>query len=299
MDDDYKLALRFTTAGGVSKQHPMEGETMSAQSTGASNEIAAPEVPKKDRFNWLEYKNGDDFPYYCGWPVTITGAQWAIVMVATVVSFFVLGYGLDTLKGDWLPFIPRILFVAIPLIALAFVTPKHWKAIFRKVGFKDVLWMFGFGILNVFVTTGVGAITVRLFNTASNPAATAVVGKGPAGLFAFYSGTGIQLFGEELITILPFLAIMYLCTSVFKMGRKGSVLWAWVITAVIFGLLHLPTYDWNLMQVLLTISLARLVLSLAYIKTKNIWVSTGAHILNDWALFSFPLLAAWLLANFA
>ena len=34
-------------------------------------------------------------------------------------------------------------------------------------------------------------------------------------------------------------------------------------------------------------------------KTKNIWVSTGAHILNDWFLFTMPLIGAWLLATFA
>jgi membrane protease YdiL (CAAX protease family) len=29
---------------------------------------------------------------------------------------------------------------------------------------------------------------------------------------------------------------------------------------------------------------ARLILTWAYIRTKNIWVSTGAHIINDWVL---------------
>jgi hypothetical protein len=31
---------------------------------------------------------------------------------------------------------------------------------------------------------------------------------------------------------------------------------------------------------------------LAWIMTKNIWVSTGAHIVNDWLLFSMTLLGA-------
>jgi len=123
-----------------------------------------------------------------------------------------------------------------------------------------------------------------------------VVGKDAAGLFAFYAGTGIQLFGEELLTIVPFLAIMWLCASVFNMSRKTSILLAWVVSAIIFGLLHLPTYQWNIMQCLLTISIARLVLSLAYMKTKNIWVSAGAHIFNDWFLFTMPLMAAALMA---
>jgi membrane protease YdiL (CAAX protease family) len=42
---------------------------------------------------------------------------------------------------------------------------------------------------------------------------------------------------------------------------------------------------------------ARLVLTWAYVWTKNIWVSTGAHIINDWAIlgstvFLAPLAAA-------
>ena len=33
-------------------------------------------------------------------------------------------------------------------------------------------------------------------------------------------------------------------------------------------------------------------LTLAYIRTKNLWVSFGAHVLNDWVTFTFALLAA-------
>ena len=142
---------------------------MSTASVESVSEASAPEVPKSERFNWLEYKNGDDFPYYRGWPTTITGVQWAIVMVAVVVAFLIVGWGGDHLKGDWLPFITRGLFVAIPLGALAFVTPKHWTAIFRKVHFKDVMWMFGFGILNILVTLGVGAITVSAVRDRGEP----------------------------------------------------------------------------------------------------------------------------------
>lgn len=35
---------------------------------------------------------------------------------------------------------------------------------------------------------------------------------------------------------------------------------------------------------------ARLIPSLAYLKTKNIWVSTGAHVINDWTMFAIALL---------
>jgi hypothetical protein len=50
-------------------------------------------------------------------------------------------------------------------------------------------------------------------------------------------------------------------------------------------------------QSFVIIGSARLVLSLAYMKTKNLWVSTGAHILNDWSLLGLSLLGAGLLGK--
>ena len=76
------------------------------------------------------------------------------------------------------------------------------------------------------------------------------------------------------------------------MGRKGAIVGAWLTTSVIFGLIHLPTYDWNWIQCLVVIGSARLVLTLPWILTKNIWVSTGAHIVNDWLLFTMTILGA-------
>jgi hypothetical protein len=69
---------------------------------------------------------------------------------------------------------------------------------------------------------------------------------------------------------------------------------AWLISSLLFGLIHLPTYDWNWVQCIVIIGTARMVLSLAWILTKNIWVSTGAHILNDWLLFTATMLGAGL-----
>jgi len=266
---------------------------MSVRGSQSLKSVAAPDVPHRERFNWLEYKNRDDFPYYRGWPTKITARQWIMVLGAVVVAFLILSFGLEWFKGDVTSLIPRIFFVVIPLGALASVASEHWIAIFRKVGIRDIAWMVGFGVLNLIVTMGVGFITFRWFDLASN--AASVLDKRPIGMFSFYAGTGIQLFGEELLTILPFLSIMNLCTNRLGMSRKAAVLWAWGVSAIFFGLLHLPTYHWNLFQCLFVIGIARLVLSLAYIKTKNIWVSTGAHIFNDWVLFSMPLVAAMLL----
>jgi membrane protease YdiL (CAAX protease family) len=79
-----------------------------------------------------------------------------------------------------------------------------------------------------------------------------------------------------------------------KLNRAASVVVAWVCTSVVFGLLHLPTYDWNWLQCIVVIGGARMVLTLFWIMTKNLWVSTGAHIANDWFLFAMGLVGAGL-----
>jgi membrane protease YdiL (CAAX protease family) len=115
-----------------------------------------------------------------------------------------------------------------------------------------------------------------------------------AGRILYFAKTIPQLFGEEVITLLPFLALLQVFTRGLGLGRKGAIIGAWLVSSVIFGLIHLPTYDWNLIQCLVIIGTARMVLTLPWIMTKNIWVSTGAHILNDWLLLGVGLLGAGL-----
>lgn len=78
--------------------------------------------------------------------------------------------------------------------------------------------------------------------------------------------------------------------SHLKSPRKVAILVAWIGSAALFGMLHLSTYQWHLGQVLLIIGAARLVLTIPYLITKNLWSSTIAHIANDWIGFAMILL---------
>jgi hypothetical protein len=152
-------------------------------------------------------------------------------------------------------------------------------------------------MLNVFVSMSIGAIVHALTEVTPN-ASTAQLGSlDTAGRIAFFAKTIPQLFGEEVITILPFLALLQWCSKDFGMGRKAAIIVAWLATSVAFGLIHLPTYDWNWIQCIVVIGSARMVLTLPWILTKNIWVSTGAHIVNDWLLFAMGLLGAGLVGK--
>ena len=120
--------------------------------------------------------------------------------------------------------VPRILFAAIPLAVFIGFTGGYWKALFRKLVFADYLNMVVFWLLNLAVSGVVGVIVMNLFGASANPATDGVIEGGPLQIFAFYAGTGIQLFGEELFTILPFLATMYFLFSKAKLSRNTSVI---------------------------------------------------------------------------
>ncbi len=229
---------------------------------------------------------GPDFPLYHGNPETISTRGWLVVAAGVVAGFLALITPLpftDTLFTGWLR---ALLFAGLPLLGLRMASPSGWSAIFARVGAREVKLMFTFALLNIAITMTVG-VAIKVFGTTTGNAGIAEAAQlGGAQLANFFAKVAVQLLGEELITILPFLAILTFARNLTGMARNTAVIVAWLASAVAFGLIHLPTYDWNLIQCLVAIGSARLVLTWAYIWSKNIWVSTGAHIINDWTIIA-------------
>ncbi len=238
-----------------------------------------------------------DFPFYNGTPMAISGWQWLLVMVAVAAGFLMLGAPIPWPSGPLGALIPAVLFTVIPLLALAYVAPGHWKVIFGKVGWRELRLMVGFALLNIVVSMGIGFAVNAFAEVSSNAAAAQLGGMDTAGRLTFFAKTLPQLLGEEVMTLLPFLALMALLHGWLGLRRKRAIVGAWLISSLIFGLVHLPTYDWNIVQCIVIIGSARMMLTLPWILTKNIWVSTGAHVINDWLLFGFGLLGASLLGK--
>ena len=250
----------------------------------------------EERFSRQE-DPGSDFPFYNGVPVSISNRQWLFVMAMVVVGFLVLVSPIHWPGGTWGQFIPALLMPGIPLAALAYVAPDAWKSIFGKVAGREVRLMFGFALLNIVVSMAVGGIVHALIDVTPNSSTAQLGDLDMAGRIAFFAKTLPQLFGEEVITLLPFLALLQWFSKGFGVGRKRAIIGAWLASSIIFGLIHLPTYDWNLVQCIVIIGSARMVLTLPWILTKNLWVSTGAHIINDWLLFLMALLGAGLVGK--
>ncbi|GHC48621.1 CPBP family intramembrane glutamic endopeptidase [Neogemmobacter tilapiae] len=226
-----------------------------------------------------------DFPFYNGVPVAVDGRGWAILMASLVVAFAALAW--VPLESFPLNFIPALLFVGIPLIALQRVVGPHWRALFGPVGFKQIGQMLLFAVLTIVGSLAVGFVLSRLMTMTSNPVSDSLAAESVAQLMARLLPTIPQLIGEEFLGVLPFLAVLWLCVSRFGLSRRMGIVLGLVVSGLIFGAAHLPTYDWNWGQALLGIGWARVLLTLAYVWTRNLWVSAGAHILNDWTGFLF------------
>jgi uncharacterized protein len=235
-----------------------------------------------------------DFPFYNGAPVALSGWQWLLVLAGVAAGFSAMLWPVAWPGGAWAPMIPALLFVAIPLAVLARVAPGHWRVLFGRVGWRELRLMVGFALLNIVISMSVGVLVSAWTEVSSNNATAQLATMDTGERVAFFAKTLPQLLGEEVITMLPFLAVLTVLTQRFGVGRKGAIVAAWLVSSLLFGLIHLPTYNWNVIQCVVIIGTARLVLTLPWILTKNIWVSTGAHIINDWLLFSVGLLGAGL-----
>lgn len=238
---------------------------------------------------------GRDFPFYRGNPVALTALQWWLVLASIAVAFGLLGAPIAWPGGVPGSFVPAILFPAIPLAALAWASGGHAGRLFGPVGWRELRLMALFALLNIVVTMAVGTVVRATLGASANPAIAAAEQLSDGALLVFLARTAVQLVGEEVLTVIPMLALLHVLVARAGLSRGSGLVLAWLGSAILFGLVHLPTYHWDLAQCLLIIGTARLVLSAAYLKTGNLWVSSGAHILNDWALILVNVAGArWL-----
>ncbi|MCU7374708.1 CPBP family glutamic-type intramembrane protease [Paucibacter sp. O1-1] len=226
--------------------------------------------------------SSDDFPFYNGQPVALSPLAWGLLMLAVVAGFAALSLPLPAGPAR---LIPALLFPLIPLLALRALAGPHWRALFRRLGPRELALALGIALLNIAVTVAIGWVVSRWIGAHANPAVEALGRESGGARALFFLQSIPQLLSEELLTLLPLLALLSWFSGHLGLPRRRALLLAWLLSALPFALAHLPTYQWNLAQCLLVIGSARLVLSLAYLLSKNILVSTLAHVLNDWMLF--------------
>lgn len=227
-----------------------------------------------------------DFPYYARTPAEISAAGWLIVLLGCAAGFAALLLFARPSPASPDNLLAVSLFVVLQLAGLALASGGRWTAVFRRPSRRDL----AVAVLTApvaFVTSAlVALLLMQVSITAANPGVERIAQMPWGDRLAFFATAAPQLLGEELITILPFLALLSLFHGRLGLSRRAAIIGAWVISALVFGALHLSTYNWNLAQALLVIGSSRLVLTVPYLLTKTIWASFIAHLTLDWSLFA-------------
>ena len=104
----------------------------------------------------------------------------------------------------------------------------------------------------------------------------------------FIVSTIIQFIAEEIIFIIPFLFVI---NKLRTKNEKLKTLAAILVSSVIFGAMHLTTYNFNILQAVLVISIIRTGLSMSYVLSKNLTVTYLVHMIYDWVLIGIYLTA--------
>lgn len=116
-----------------------------------------------------------DFPFYRGWPVAIPAWGWGLVLLAVATGFVALVRTQPLFHSGLSGFLPPLLFVSLPLGALALVA--GWQgvaALFRRLRARDLLLILALFLLNAILTVALGYLLRALFETSANPAAAAI-----------------------------------------------------------------------------------------------------------------------------
>ncbi|MBV7460978.1 MULTISPECIES: CPBP family intramembrane glutamic endopeptidase [unclassified Acidovorax] len=211
-----------------------------------------------------------------------------MLWAASAIAFVLLLAVPRWLPDQWGGALAALLFVGVQWAGLRLAVGPAWRALFRRPRWRDVALGLAAVPLVIGLPALVAAYGLGMSHLSANASIDAVAGLSPAQLAGRFALVAVQLLGEELVTILPLLATVALLHRA-GMPARWAVALAWMVTALVFGALHLPTYQWHLGQALLVIGAARLALTAVFIYTRNLWASTIAHIANDWTIMAFVL----------
>lgn len=204
--------------------------------------------------------------------------KWILALILTLASFYGVSFLFYSLKINN-EIIMASAVSAISLLSLLLIDKKFIKKIFLPIRAKDVLYIIiglGFSIIAILISS---ILVQKLGIEGSNNPIFDVLTED--NFKSFFLSTLIQFIAEEIIFIIPFLFII---NKVKIENNIIKTILAILISSIIFGAMHLSTYDFNILQAVLIISIIRTGLSMSYVISKNLSVTYIIHIIYDWTL---------------
>lgn len=205
--------------------------------------------------------------------------KWAIVpaLLTTAIGFYVLSYGFLG-SGFFSP-------VALALGSGAGIYLLYGSAAAKAFGKSaKPISTFFLGLIAAQLVASISGIVVKfLLNVQVQPDEAV---KHIDVLFLFKAIP--MIFGEELLTFV----ILFIVTGLLAQSYsyKKALTFGVIVSTLFFSLLHLPSYDWNLIQVLLIIGAIRIPFTLASLRSNSLWEGFAVHYVYDTLIFVVILL---------
>ncbi|MDO5040683.1 MAG: CPBP family intramembrane metalloprotease [Peptoniphilus sp.] len=229
-------------------------------------------------------KNRDyrDFPFE-----DVSNVRWMMSMVILFGGFIALSVsgGVVFSQSDIINAVLNfLLFIFMGVLSIFVLDGKWYKKLLAPLKLKDVAVIIAILILT-YAAAFFSLSFLDLSEAVENPVVDFISKENGALLTVLLF---IQLFVEEILFVVPFLFIY----NKLKGGSKVfALLAAWILSSLIFGALHLPTYSFNFAQSFIVIGSVRFALSLAYIWRKNLLLPYITHVLYDGLIFLFIYIA--------
>ncbi|MGF0096621.1 CPBP family intramembrane glutamic endopeptidase [Peptoniphilus sp. SGI.035] len=211
--------------------------------------------------------------------------KWILAFIISIGSFYGVSllFAILDIRNE---IIMALAVSVISLLSLVIVDKYFIVKIFLPLKRRDLLYIIiglGFSIIAVVVSSIV--VTKLGIKSDVNPIFEVLT---PDNFKSFFISTLIQFIAEEIIFIIPFLFVIN------KMKSENKILktiLAIILSSVIFGAMHLSTYNYNILQAVLIISIIRTGLSMSYVLSKNLTVTYLIHIIYDWSLIGIYIAA--------
>lgn len=211
--------------------------------------------------------------------------KWILAFIISIGSFYGVSllFAILDIRNE---IIMALAVSVISLLSLVIVDRYFIVKIFLPLKRRDLLYIIigiGFSIIAVVVSSIV--VTKLGIKSDVNPIFEVLT---PDNFKSFFISTLIQFIAEEIIFIIPFLFVIN------KMKSENKILktiLAIILSSVIFGAMHLSTYNYNILQAVLIISIIRTGLSMSYVLSKNLTVTYLIHIIYDWSLIGIYIAA--------
>lgn len=204
--------------------------------------------------------------------------KWIFALILTLASFYGVSLLFYYLKINN-EIIMASAVSAISLLSLLTIDKKFIKKIFLPIKAKDLLYIIiglGFSLIAIVISS---ILVQKLgIDGSKNPIFDVLT---EDNFKSFFLSTLIQFIAEEIIFIIPFLFVI---NKVKIENNIVKTILAILVSSIIFGAMHLSTYDFNILQAVLIISIIRTGLSMSYVISKNLSVTYIIHIIYDWTL---------------